>query len=220
MGWFMKEAHARVVLVGLDEGTIAKLRTALVTAAIGDPGTIELHWVNTIEECRALLEGSKELSAICLGLQSFSARDCVSFIADIRTTHPLITFCLVGTSKFLKQMPDYHEKWRERFRHYFQLTINHSDDDFDQNAGALRDLIIADAVKCKALGQYQTTPGALVRLKAAIPYGFWLSMLVVLVAGLIGPVLDRVLPVQKAGESKELPHQSTQKDSLKDSRGD
>jgi hypothetical protein len=204
MGWFMKEAHARVVLVGLDERTIAKLRTALVTAAVGDPGTIELHWVDTIEECRELMEGPKELSAICLGLQSFPVRDCISFIADIRTTHPLITFCLVGTSKFLKQMPGYHEKWRERFRHYFQLTINHSDDDFDQNAGALRDLIIADSVKVKALGQYQTTPGALVRLKAAVPYGFWLSTFVVLLAGSIGPILDRVFPEHKAEQTSEV----------------
>lgn len=204
MGWFIKEACARVAFVGLNDSTVKKLRPILLRTGADDPGSVKLHDVRTIQECRDLL-ATEELTGICLGLQAFSPGDCIAFVADIRTTHPLVTFCLVGTSKFLKQMPGFHDKWRERFRHYFQLTINHSDADFDANAGALRDLLIADVVKCKALGQYQTTPGVLVRLKAASPYGFWLSLFAVLLAASIAPAMDRLFPVQKPAEVKELP---------------
>lgn len=205
MGWFMKEANARVVLVGLDQQTTKKLKPILLRSGVDDPGHVELHDVRTLAECRDLIEAQEtaeqEITGICLNLESFTPAECIGLIADIRTTHPFIAFCLVGKGKYVDQLPGFHDKWKERFRHYFKLKTDQREDDFAQNAGALRDLLIADVVKCTALGQYQTTPGALVRLKAASPYGFWISLSVVALAailgGAIGPAMDRLFPVDK-----------------------
>ena len=200
MGWFMKEAHACVALLGLTQKIAKALRPILVKSGVDDPGHVELHEPRSIEECRDLL-ASQKLTGICIHLEAFTPSECTNFIADIRTTHPLVAFCLVGTAKQLDELPGFHEKWKERFRHYFQLKTDVREEDFEHNAGALRDLLIADVVKCKALGQYQTTPGAVIRLKAASPYGFWLSLIVVaataLIAGAIGPIMDRYFPVQQ-----------------------
>jgi hypothetical protein len=205
VGWLMKGANACIAFVGLDPNTAKRLRPILLKTGLDDPGRIELHDVRTVAQCRELLD-TQALTGICIDVRSFSASECVAFIADIRTTHPLVTFCLVGKSSELRQLPGFHQNWRERFRHYFQLRTDASDEDFEQNAGALRDLLVADVVKCKALGQYQTTPGALIRLKAASPYGFWLSLIVVaataLLAGAIGPFMDRYFPVDR-GQAAE-----------------
>lgn len=199
MGWLIKQASACVVFLGLDQNTAKRLRPILLKAGPDDPGTVVLYDARTIAECRELLK-SQEISAVCINVESLPASDCVAFIADTRTAHPLVSFCLVGSSSHLQNMPGFHHNWRERFRHYFHLRTNATDEDFEENAGAMRDLLVADVVKSKALGQYQTTPGALIRLKAASPYGFWLSLIVValtaLLAGAIGPLMDRYFPVK------------------------
>jgi hypothetical protein len=199
MGWLIREARACIALVGLEQTTSKALRPILLKSGPDDPGTIELHDVRTIAECRELME-SQSLTGMCINLQAFVPSECVAFIADVRTTHPLVTFCLLGSSSYLKNFPGFHENWRKRFEHYFKLHADSSHDDFEQNAGKLRDLFVADVIKTKALGQYETTPGALIRLKAASPYGFWLSLIVValtaLLAGAIGPLMDRFLPAE------------------------
>lgn len=200
MGWLIKEATAAIVLVGIDAPTTTRLRPTLVKYGAEDPGTVEIHQVQSFAECRTLIE-PRDIRGICINIPSFPAADTVAFIADLRTTHPLITFCLAGPAKVLDEMNGFHKNWRDRFKHYFHLRTDASDDDFEANAGALRDLFIADVVKCKALGQYQTTPGALIRLKAASPYGFWTSLIILaitaLIAGAIAPVMDRYFPAKE-----------------------
>jgi hypothetical protein len=114
---------------------------------------------------------------------------------------------LVGTQDFLDKLPGYHEAWKDRFGHYYKLALDVSDDDLSENVGLLRDLFVADAVKCRALGQYETTPGAVIRLRAPRPYGFWwlivVSLLAALVGGMVGPVLERVLPAATSAASQE-----------------
>jgi|GEM_PF-1373963 hypothetical protein len=221
MGWFMKEAHARVVLVGLSPEVSKALKPILLKSGVDDPGRVELHEVKNIAECKELLEAmsgrgapgnnkkkrSEGITGICIDFERCGADESVAFIAEVRTTHPLIAFCLVGTKKYLTSFPGLHANWKERFRHYFQLWTDQKEGDFAQNAGALRDLLIADVVKCTALGQYQTTPGALVRLKAASPYGFWIQLVVVgltaLLAGAVGPIVNRMIERHDRAQKQE-----------------
>jgi hypothetical protein len=93
-------------------------------------------------------------------------------------TQPLVSFCLIGSTKHSRDLPGLHDRWRARLEHYYKLETDVGDGDFNENAGCLRDLLIADAVKCYALGQYDTTPGAVVRIRSAAPYGFWLTIIV------------------------------------------
>jgi hypothetical protein len=162
-----------------------------------DPGRFVVHRATTYADCRGLLD-TQGITGICVLLESFDPQQSIAFMADIRQTHPLISFCLVGSKDFLKNMPGYHVNWRSRFQHYFQLTDNATNDDFDQNAGMLRDLLIADIVKNRALGQYQTTPGVVIRLKSPIPYGFWISLALLcasaIFGGAIGPAIERAFP--------------------------
>jgi len=207
MGWLIREAAAYVALVGVEDSVSRKLRDALTKEGADDPGRVNLHTVRTIAECRELLE-RQELTAICINIDDVPPANVVTFIADLRTSHPLITFCLAGSASYLQNMPGFHKNWRERFRHYFQLRTDVNNSDFAENAGALRDLLIADVVKSKALGQYHTTPGALIRLKAASPYGFWLTLFALLVTailgGAVGPLMDRFFPVE-GKHSSQLP---------------
>ncbi|HEY4367600.1 MAG TPA: hypothetical protein VGN07_10255 [Steroidobacteraceae bacterium] len=200
MGWLITHANVAVAFVGLEAETTRKLRSHLLKTGVDDPGSVEIHPVKTTEECRAILDTQK-ITSICIRLEAFTAQECIGFIADVRITHPLVAFCLVGTKQHLKDMPDYHPAWRERFKHYFKLSTDVGDDDFTANALVLRDLLVADVVKTQALGQYQTTPGALIRLKAASPYGFWITLVALLITaiigGAVGPLMDRFFPAKE-----------------------
>lgn len=197
MGRFLKEVSVKVGLVGIAEPTARNLIDRLTTTAAFDPGTFEAMRFATLSECRSAVNSLK-VNAICISLESFTAENSTNFIGDIRVTHPLIPFCLVGTSSFLGELPAYHQAWRNRLSHYYKLSSDVEEGDFAENAGLLRDLLVADAVKCRALGNYDTTPGSIVRLQAPRPFGFWVLVFVTLVAalvgGAIGPVLQQILP--------------------------
>lgn len=197
MGQFLKDATVKVGLVGVSESIAHKLIDRLTTNATNDPGIFEAIRYTSLAECRCAVN-SLRVNAICIAPESFDADSLTSFISNIRVTHPLIPFCLVGTSSFLRAFPNYHQAWKDKFSHYYKLSSDVEDNDFAENAGLLRDLFVADSVKCRALGQYETTPGAVVRLQAPRPYGFWLLVVVPLLAAVIGgavaPVLGQVWP--------------------------
>ena len=208
MGWYFKEAFAAIVLVGMDAPTFNRLRPTLTKHGSEDPGTVEIYQAQDFADCRTLID-RHDIRGVCINIPGFSPAETVAFVADLRTTHPLITFCLAGPTKVIRDMDGFHKNWRERFKHYFHLKTDANEADFEANVGALRDLFIADVVKCKALGQYQTTPGALVRLKAASPYGFWLSLIVLtltaLIASAIGPVMERYLSAPDKSPAAQAP---------------
>jgi hypothetical protein len=197
MGWLLREAKASVALVGLTEAVATRLTQQFLKTGAEDPGRFVVHPAATYADCRALLD-SQKINGICVRLQSFNPQESIAFISDVRQTHPLISFCLVGSNEFLENMPGYHVNWRSRFRHYFRLSDDAINDDFDQNAGNVRDLLIADVVKNTALGQYLTTPGVVIRLKSPIPYGFWISLALMcasaILGGAIGPTIERAFP--------------------------
>ena len=204
MGRFIKETTVKVGIVGLEEPTAKKLIDRFTTATVNDPGTFEVMRFASLAECRNAVNSSK-VNAVCIALDKFTVDESTAFIGDIRVTNPLVPFCLVGTQGFLDTLPGYHGAWRNKFAHYYKLASDVGDDDLSENAGLVRDLFISDSVKCRALGQYETTPGAVIRLQAPRPYGFWLlvvvSLLAALVGGSVGPALERLLPAAASNTS-------------------
>ena len=204
MGRFIKETAVKVGLVGIDDSTAQKLIDRLTTTSAHDPGTFEVMRFTSLVECRQAVISGK-IHAVCVVPETFEPDGFTTFVGSIRVTNPLVPFCLVGTKRFLNELPGYHEAWKERLSHYYKLALDVIDDDFSENAGLLRDLFVADSVKCRALGQYETTPGAVIRLKSPRPYGFWLvivaSLLAAMIGGAVGPLLDWWLPAPKIPES-------------------
>ncbi|WP_332747791.1 hypothetical protein [Hydrogenophaga sp.] len=197
MGRFISEVSVKVGLVGVDDVIAERLIGRFKTRSADDPGNFVTHNFGKLAECKSNVRTGK-IHAICVSIEKFPPEEVVAFVSDIRVTHPLVPFCLVGTKQFLASLPNFHPAWKSRFSHYYQLVQDTGEDDFSENAGLLRDLLVADAVKCRALGQYETTPGAVIRLRAARPYGFWwlivAGLLVAIVGGAVGPVLERFMP--------------------------
>lgn len=206
MGRFIKETTVKVGLVGVEKQTAQKLIERLTTATPIDPGTFEVaSFADLAEAKQAVTRGT--VNAICIALEKFTAEQSTSFVCNIRVTHPLVPFCLVGTRAFLDEMSGYHETWRDRFGHYYQIASDMSDEDFSENAGLLRDLLVADAIKCRALGHYETTPGRVIRIEAPRPYGFWVliatAFLSALTGAMVTPVMDRIWPTKVADPSRD-----------------
>lgn len=202
MGSFIKNTTVKVGIIGVEELEAQMLVDRLTTITAHDPGTFEVKRFTGLKEGRSAVNNSK-VNAICIALEKFGADESIFFINEIRVTHPLVPVCLVGTETFLKNLPGFNKTWSKRLSHYYRLISDVNADDFSENAGLLRDLFVADSIKCRALGQYETTPGAVVRLQAPRPYGFWLlivvALLAALVGGAIGPVLERVWPASALG---------------------
>ncbi len=196
MGRFLKETNVRVGLVGMDDPIALKLIDRFTTTSAYDPGRFEVALFSGLPECRQAVNAGKT-QAICVVPGKFGAGELTEFIGGIRTAQPLVSFCLVDTKQFLNGMPGFDKVWRDRLSHYYKLEMDVEDDDFAENIGLLRDLFVADSVKCRALGRYETTPGAVIRLRSSRPYGFWLvivaSFLAAVVGGAVGPLLERWL---------------------------
>lgn len=174
----------KVGLVALDATAAAALGDRLATQAPEDKGQVSVTRFDDLVACRSALEKGS-INAVCLGVRQLGSEAFVGFIADVRTTHPLVSICLVGDAAYLEKLPDVHARWRERFQHYYKVRTDGEAEDVVQNVGLLRDLLVADFVKNTALGIYQTTPGTVVQLKAPRPYGFWIGITAALITALI-----------------------------------
>lgn len=197
MGRFIQEVRVKVALLGVPDAAAMSLTRCFMTTGATDPGVFEVTRLQSLTDCKSALD-SKRIDAICIGLEAFPVGEVEAFIATTRVAHPLVPFCLAGRGAFLDDLSTFHAAWRTKFKHYFKLKTDLSDEDFVENAGTLRDLFVADAVKCRALGNYETTPGAVLRVRAARPYGFWVLFAATILAAIIGgatqPAIDRIWP--------------------------
>jgi len=214
MGRFIKDTTVKVGLVGVREDTAKKLIERFTTVSANDPGTFKVVQLKDLGAAKTALT-KNNVNAICIALESFGIDESVGFVADVRVTYPLVPFCLVGTREFLDKLPGFHEAWKIKFSHYYKLASDDGDDDFDENAGVLRDLFVADSVKCRVLGNYETTPGAVVRIRAPRPYGFWVLVAVAFLSavagGAVGPLVERLWPAAASdtSHSREAAQQGT-----------
>lgn len=202
MGQLMKDVSVVVALVGLEKPVAKLLVERFGTSGTGhDPGEFTVVQFDALQDCHEAAR-QKRIHAICLGVEKYQPDALTRFVADVRVTVPLVSFCLLGKKAVLENFPGYHSAWRERFAHYYKLRTDLGEDDFRENAGMVRDLFIADAIKNRALGQYVTTPGAVIQLKSPRPYGYWLAIAATLVAAVVGgsvqPVMDRFFPERNA----------------------
>ncbi len=201
MGQLIKDASIVVALVGLDGPRIKQLTERLTTSGGHDPGHVSVLPYDRLQDCEEAVR-DKRINAICVAVEKYQAQALTCFVAEIRVTAPLVSFCLMGTDEVLTKLPGHRPAWKERFAHYYKLRTDLTEADFRENAGMVRDLFVADAVKSRALGHLDTTPGGVIQIRSPRPYGFWLvitaSLMAAFVGGSIGPILDRVLP-DKAG---------------------
>lgn len=206
MGRFIKDTTVKVGLVGVQEETGTRLIERFTTVSATDPGTFEVVRLKDLGEAKRALKKAK-VNAICIALESFGIDESIGFVGDVRVTYPLVPFCLVGTRSFLDELSGFHEAWKGRFSHYYKIASDDGDDDFAENAGLLRDLFVADSVKCRALGNYETTPGAVVRIRAPRPYGFWtlvaVALLSALAGGAVAPLMERLWPAAQQGAAAD-----------------
>ena len=205
MGRFLKEAHLNVALLGLDKSAEERLINRLTRAGADEPGRIDVLRFKDMASCNAAVD-RKEANAICIAIESFAPADTLAFISNIRVTHPTVPWCWVGGTKAVYELSSFAPAWRERFAHYYKFATDVKDEDIDESVGLVRDLLVADAVKSRALGQYLTTPGAVVRIRNSPPYGFWLMVGVTITAAVLGgavsPIVQSALDKFKL-ESKE-----------------
>lgn len=192
MGRFLKQTLVKVALVGVQPEVANRLTDRLVGRREDDAGTFEVTPYQDIRGCRTAIENGK-VNAVCIAFQKFRAPDFVAFVGDVRVTHPLVPICLVGTSKDLAEMQGFHEEWRSRLSHYYKLALDLPESEFEENAGLLRDLLVADGVKTRALGHYDTTPGQIIKIKHAAPFGFWIMATITLLAAVLGAALGPVI---------------------------
>lgn len=208
MGRFLRETVVKVALVGIRGEVITALTERLHTRQQDDAGAVETTPFQDLVTCYSAIERDK-ITAVCITPSTFGADECTRFIANVRVTHPLVPLCLVDDARILKEMPGFHPKWQARLAHFFKLEQDTKPADFNENAGVIRDLLVADAVKCRALGQYDTTPGAVVRLRNAAPHGFWLGLITglmcALISGVAGPVVNHFLPPNTPGNAAPMP---------------
>lgn len=142
----------------------------------------------------------------------------MQFIAHIRAEHPHVAFCLVGTHSYLKELPGFHSlktstangapSWKERFGHYFKLHTDLDETDFEIEAGLVRDLFVADSIKSRALGLYQTIPGAVVKWREGAAKGTGLAVFAGLAGALIGAVVSPLVAYMLP--NKETPNGASQ----------
>ncbi|HEY0329927.1 MAG TPA: hypothetical protein VGC77_12600 [Rhodopseudomonas sp.] len=159
-------------LVGIPQPEAARIEQRFLTRSEKDAGRIEVTPYRSIQKCAEAVRNQR-VTAICIWLRAFDPAELVSFIGDVRVTHPFISFCLVGTTDDLNQLRGIHKGWQQRFRHYFKI---YSDDGtFDAYVDVVRDLFVADAIKMRALGHYQTLPGGMVKFVPQAPAGFWIQ---------------------------------------------
>ena len=221
MGRFLKETHLNVALLGLDKAAEEKLINRLTRTGADDPGRIDVLRFTDMALCNAAVD-RKEVNAICIAIESFAPADTLAFISNIRVMHPTVPWCFVGGRKAVYELASFAPAWRARFAHYYKVAIDVKDEDIDESVGLVRDLFVADAVKSRALGQYLTTPGSVVRIRSSPPYGYWLMVFVTIVAAMLGgavsPILQTALERSRQ-ESKESdakasirPTESTPKD--------
>jgi hypothetical protein len=194
MGRFLNEANVKMALIGLPKQTADRIAERFTRRSEEDAGRFDVTPYADAATCLDAIE-QKKVTAVCIWYRALKPAELVAFIGNIRVTHPLIPFCLVGTGHDLDRMPGLHQEWRSRFSHYYKISENAKDGDFDDNVGLIRDLLVADTIKARALGHYETAPGGIVRLKHANPGGFWIMALVTLMAAILGAVIGPLVTV-------------------------
>jgi len=192
VGRFLKEVHLNVALLGIDKPSEDKLIQRLTRAGPDDPGRIDVLRFGDMAACNAAVD-RQEVHAICIAVESFKPAETLAFISNIRVTHPTLPWCLVGRTKAVHGLDAFAPAWRERFAHYYKIATDAKDDDIAESVGLVRDLFVADAVKSRALGQYLTTPGAVVRIRTSAPYGFWLMVAVTITAAVMGGAVSPIV---------------------------
>jgi hypothetical protein len=80
--------------------------------------------------------------------------------------------------------------WKQRFGHYFKLHTDLDETDFETEAGLVRDLFVADSIKSRALGLYQTIPGAVVKWREGAAKGTGVTVIAGFAGALIGAVVS------------------------------
>jgi hypothetical protein len=171
MGQHFEAVNVQVALVGLDCDLAERIEARMKECRSGDVGVVEVMAAyEKLPDCRSALDAGK-INAICLNAAKFPSRQVEEFIGSVRFTHPLVSICLVGRNYYLERLPDFRDPAKERLRHYFRLREDVTP--FEDEVGAVRDLLVADRVKSAALNYYETTPGRM--RSAAHNYDVFLS---------------------------------------------
>lgn len=190
MGKFYSEAHINVALLCIKDGDFKKhLSNQLTKKGPDDSGTCNVSFFDSLSDCKKAIEAEK-ITSICIEIDEGRIEELLSFIAYTRVATPLIPFCLIGSKQFLDELPNVPEGWKKKLSHYYKLENDIAlKDNWNENIHVVRDLFVADFVKCRVLNNYETTPGAIIRVTTPKPYGFYRA---IFLAAIISSVLSTI----------------------------
>ena len=192
MGWALKDVEVRVGLICLREDTLKIIDDRLRTRGDADAGRfVVTPYPDLLSSNEALKQG--QIDAICIGFKGMSTEDLVAFIGNTRVSYPFVPVCLVGPDAVLKALPGLTDGWRNRLNHYYKIYDDKNPNDLAENIGLIRDLFVADAVKTRAMGVYDTTPGRIIQLKHALPAGTWISAMIGFAGALTGAIASSIV---------------------------
>jgi hypothetical protein len=193
MGHFFKDARVKVALLNIPDGIANKISDRFRTQGHDDIGHLQTTKFDNPGLCEKAIEEDDEITALCLSFNALPPAELVAFIGNLRVSQPHVTICFVGTRKELDEMAGLNAAWRSRFSHYYRLYTDKDDASFEAHTGLVRDLFVADAVKLKALGQVETTPGKILEMAQGKPYRFWIVLLASIGTAVGAAVINQLL---------------------------
>jgi hypothetical protein len=203
MGSYYKSANISVALIHFEPEMLKIISSQLTLKGPEDPGHVSVQKYDSISASKNDIESGK-ITAICLNIERAIPEEITSFVSEVRITKPLIPFCFSASTKTLKAMNGFHPNWKKKFEHYFKVPTDLSESDIEENCGRLRDLFIADFVKCSALGNYETTPGIYSTFKTLgrkeMVFFLVVPLLAAVVGGLVQPVYSTIFDKKKSSE--------------------
>lgn len=185
MGQFLQDLRMTVALLMLPEPTADRISERFARRGENDPGQINSIKYSNVTTFWDAIERDK-IRAICISFRALHDADLVTLIAKIRFAHPLISICLVGTQAELTRLANFNKACREHLEHYYKIFHDATGTSLDDSIDLVRDLFVADAIKVKALGHYDTKPGGIVRLRRGQPLDYWVLVVIPLAAALVG----------------------------------
>ena len=105
----------------------ADMQIATALKVIIEPveGVDEVFVFTEINEARNALSENR-INSFYIDIFTINAEDGVAFVELVRSEFPAVPICLFASSENLATMPGINSYWRQRFRHYFQLSKDHS----------------------------------------------------------------------------------------------
>lgn len=190
MGYLVSQAYMKVALIGADQNLINKISRNINITDAENPGACNVRSYESIDSF--LSSGTiDEVTGVCLVIDAIAPEVVTAFVANTRVIAPLVSICLIAKQRFLDELPGYHKHWQEKFGHYYKLASDLLDSDFENNSKVVRDLLLADTIKRVGLGQYTTTPGAVVYISSR-PWGFWITIAATFIAAFAAVIVGGI----------------------------